>query len=121
MIEVLPTTREAPALERISLSQAMREGAKLAPQCRHQWGSKHATCALGAVIHYLEGDVPENIGEVGEALLRIDERYAIQSRELQHPKFQHIPFSIRTVIVDLNDHCGWTRETIADWLQEQGL
>lgn len=113
----------------MKLSEAIREGAKLRPQCRgelfryinpvHGWLS----CALGAALEGL-GVSPPAEGEDW------DSRGKVPDETLCHSfPFLYIPESgeqrdlspLGLEIIDRNDKQGQSREEIADWLEAQGL
>lgn len=84
------------------LSEAIRIGARLRPQCTAVFFSDGASCAIGAAMEatgIAYGDTP-NTGELHKLFPALDE-FAMS-------------------IYAKNDD-GWTREQIADWLEKQGL
>lgn len=97
----------------MKLSEAIREGAKLRPQCRENYFSDEGSCALGAAMEAITGSASRSAMSVCD----------LSDKYLTH--FDH-PASDRraelfTIIVQLNDDFRWTREQIADWVAEQGL
>jgi hypothetical protein len=86
----------------MSLSAAIRIGAKLRPQCTTgQYFDNGASCAMGAAYEAIEGRVPP-----GGLLAWFDQRFSPSS------------FLI-TEVINRNDR-GQTREQIADWLESIG-
>ena len=114
----------------MKLSEAIREGAKIRPQAFGKFfaeGEEQATsCALGAAM---EGaglvPMPLNFGNAGYDTLR-QEWPEIEAQEITCPAGCKNDWrceaggSIEDIIQHLNDTCRWTREQIADWLQERG-
>lgn len=97
-------TKERPAGEvqqkvgRLRLSEAIRIGAKLRPQITNGcYRDSSGTCAIGAAF--------EATG--------IKEWYSLA-------KFVGVPTNLHIQITSRNDR-GESRESIADWLQSQGL
>jgi len=86
----------------LKLSDAIRIGAKLRPQCSHFYHANGASCALGAAWEALTGMTYAEVGI---------------SRTLTQ-RFQ-LPFNKTIEIMNRND-AGQTREQIADWLEAQG-
>ena len=98
---ILPTLARAPALETIKLSEAIREGAKLRPQCYGAFFRNGRSCALGAAYEYLTGD-----NDPCKCELTLISRYGTD---------------IRNRVIYMNDGGLLTRERIADMLEEEGL
>ena len=109
------------------LSQAMREGAKLHPQAfgklRKSCGGSYCTCALGAALE-ATGVKPK-----GFTYNLLVEKFPFLMIYGQHTNgvvktatnpMTGQPTLLRHVIANLNDTHKWTREAIADWLEEQG-
>lgn len=87
------------------LSQAIRIGAKLRPQCRDGFFTdSHGTCALGAAYEAVSGNLPPVVGAMVVERLR--------AHGIQFPE----PFPN---IICWNDS-GMTREAIADKLEAMG-
>jgi len=104
-----------------TLSQAIRLGATFRPQCRGTLLDSHGrTCALGAAVEAIKGDVSES--HLGESALA--ERFGLAMRGQERcPVCDEKPVagSICDVVAHLNDDHEWTREAIADWLEGRGL
>jgi hypothetical protein len=116
----------------MKLSEAIREGAKIRPQCYGAFfgnGTAEnpiASCALGSALEGAKLVEVQNLWptNMGFALL------AQQWPEIQNAKAPcpakcnswicHDGDSIEGMIQHLNDNCRWTREQIADWLEERG-
>lgn len=105
----------------MKLSKAIREGAKLRPQCHGSYFKRNgelASCAIGAAVEIVTGEA-----EPGYLL---PEAFWNAFPELTARKDYHIPGTnvycdqLRLAIVELNDKCFWTREQIADWVERQG-
>ncbi len=87
------------------LSQAIREGAKLRPQCKSRYFSDYGeSCALGAAAEAIYG--------ANRMTFKTEQ---IDSLGALVPSHDFI-----SQIIGKND-CGWSRERIADWLESQGL
>src|SRR5260221_1193465 len=87
---------------RLKLSEALRRGAALRPQCRNTFFDGTGTCALGAIA---EG------------------RGWIPSREKNNGVYVFVPEGRGSLGGDIsvrNDD-GESRESIATWLESQGL
>ena len=88
-----------------TLSQAIRLGATFRPQCTGGFFEDGKSCALGAAIEALTGvNTEPDISVQGFLLDRF-------------PAVQEVLFEIPI----MNDRHGWSRESIADWLEAQGL
>ena len=89
---------------KLKLSEAMRIGARLRPQCCSGdlfVGGK--SCAVGAAMEAIGVPYTENMGSYS-------------------PAAEYWPFlpTLFGVITDLNDSQFCTREKIADWVEAQG-
>jgi hypothetical protein len=110
-------TEERPAGEvqqagRLRLSEAIRIGAKIRPQCKSFLFFAGKSCALGAAYEAFFGH-PGADGYWSDKDLRFMESFGTKLRG----KYPALPF---VEIVSRNDR-GESRESIADWLQSQGL
>lgn len=104
--EALEVT-EAP-VKITKLSDAIRIGSALRPQCTGAMFKGGGSCALGAAYEALfgyPGDEPES--DVGR-LYRIKERVLV-------------PFDAFSGIGTYRNDNGWTREAVADWLEALGF
>jgi hypothetical protein len=90
---------------RMRLSEAIRIGARIRPQCSQVYGDEYAgtSCAIGAAWEAVTGQNPWEVEP-----LKLDE---ILGRTRA---------GIRSEIFSRNDS-GESRESIADWLEAQGL
>lgn len=92
------------------LSQAIRLGATFRPQCVRASGTVgkngelESTCALGAAMEAI------GVSPLDTSILPLDAL----------ARFKLEPFVCGAIILR-NDLLGWTREQIADWLEQQGL
>jgi len=85
---------------KLKLSEAIRIGARLRPQCRETFFWRGASCALGAAAEAIGGYT--------------DERFPTDWES-----FFGAPDDIIGQVIVRND-CGHTRERIADWLESNG-
>lgn len=91
-------------LQRITkLSQAIRIGALLRPQCQGITDGKGGTCALGSAYEAMTGQFPPSTADAAWFLM---EAFPDAEDEVCN-------------IFPLNDS-GWTREAIADKLEAMG-
>jgi len=113
----------------MKLSEAIREGAKLRPQCFGKLFAVtdhkiQATCAVGAAYEVLQG-LPriDTWGEVlisSQYLLGINEKVGVITKGITHPETGDGHDDLYCVIESLNDNYRWSRERIANWLSEIG-
>ncbi len=93
---------------RIKLSEAIRLGSMLGPQCYGKYmrpGIKeNATCAMGAAMMAL-----------GLSFVDMSEVFPQLPQTVIHPVSGKECW-LRNTIVSLNDSYRWTREAIADWV-----
>ncbi|SRR5258708_9188968 len=99
----------------MKLSTAMRIGSMTTRQIKRQWSDGgNGRCALGAIasaygFNDLEGG--------NNCLTQIFNKYAVLSIAFPHPiDGKYYPLS--SIIADLNDNCSYSREQIADWIEE---
>ena len=120
----------------MKLSEAIRIGAERRPQCRDVFFNRiHGqlcSCALGAAFE--GGDlIDQEMLSRGIVALHMELVSAFEGFELYSvnnsgmlpfpcPSFscRERPAQLPEVIVHLNDEHNWTREQIADWLEEIG-
>lgn len=117
----------------MKMSQAMRKGAAIRPKCEAAYffddGNVVKSCALGAA---LEGSGQMDPTQYGQSRGPIQLRdffevpyFGITGKQCPHAEcaqskgYGHS--SIETIVMCLNDDCGWSREEIADWLESIGL
>lgn len=111
----------------MKLSEAIRKGAEMRPQFSGRWFSELAdgtvaSCAQGAAYEAVFNEIPEwneepptNLsGYVRGHVARSDEWNRLEAA------FPGVQGGIFHRIAHKNDR-DWTREEIADWLDEQGL
>src|SRR5262245_4531579 len=96
------------------LSEAIRLGAMAT---RHGSGSRSivsddAPCALGAAR--LAAGIQ---CEVNGAFALLVDRWPVLWTKAKHPEWGH-EIEVINVIWKLNDLCKWTREQIADWVEQ---
>lgn len=103
----------------IPLSELIRIGSKLTGQCSSKLYDPlaNATCAIGAAYLAKTGEFPEPC-TTDECLRACG--YDVETR-VQNPQAAFEKCSLKGAIVYLNDKRYWTREAIADWLEELGL
>ena len=89
---------EAP-LRELKLSEAMRIGAALRPQCYGNYFIDGRSCAIGAAWEGFGFSPPKDSLTI-----------TVWWSNHKWPN-----------VIALNDHTCWTREAIADWLERQGL
>lgn len=90
------------AVRPLKLSEAMRIGAKIRPQCAGAWFVKDGSCAIGAVWEATYGTTDTGFRLVGCVISR---EYGISDYFLGE-------------IIRRNDS-GQSRESIADWLERE--
>lgn len=98
----------------IRLSEAIRLGSVLAPQCfstlyQHGNGEVIATCALGSSLHAI-GLLQAN-GVVYEQI------FPLAMLCTDPPIEGCCETTVCGIIISLNDRYQWTREKIADWVE----
>lgn len=94
----------------MKLSDAIREGTKQYPTQIHTgqyFDGLDGACALGCALAV----------ELDYAAIWI--AHPCINNGIAHP-VTNTTCTIYSAVTDLNDNRGWTREAIADWLQEQG-
>lgn len=105
MDESLVKHLEQPA-KTLKLSEAMRIGARMRPQCFDEFFSDEGSCALGAA--WEGAGLLALRGEPGQAITAVMDAFGF-------PRCS----SLGLRIAERND-AGETREEIADWLEERG-
>ena len=98
--------RKVESAQIIKLSEAIRLGSKLRPQCFGVFISDVGSCALAAAYEAVFG---ERINDVRFAVRSLSERFNIHDDQL----FE--------IIISHNDHSKWTGERIAEWVEYQNL
>ena len=87
------------------LSEAIRRGAKLRPQCRGAFFANGGSCAFGAAYEAITGTTLKSGSSDGSPLLGIVPGYISV---------------VRGMVLDMNDHKLMSREAIADKLEAMG-
>jgi len=99
------------------LSEAMRLGAMYGPQLKHVLTREDGSnCALGAVVFAVYGVEGWN-KSFGNAWQKVINLYPQLHQNTTNPVtglVNHLSFTI----VDLNNERNWTREQIADWIEQ---
>lgn len=106
------------------LSEAMRLGAMMKPQCTGRlFTTDGRSCALGAAAEAM-GIAPTYTNHVGDRIPVIEEGrwpvewQALLSKTVTHPSVcPSAGMSADYIIQCLNDGRHWTREQIADWVE----
>jgi|ERR1043166_2272570 hypothetical protein len=112
-------------MDKGKLSTAIRIGAKLRPQSQIclEHPTSNGTCALGAAFHAVMGMSPL---EFEKSHVKISGQLMKTFPQLRDKLSYYNPVSeghsyhLASCIVYLNDTLCWTREQIADWLEEKG-
>lgn len=94
---------EEQKLGTLKLSDAIRIGAKLRPQCFGVYATRYGTCAIGAAL---------------EATGRAPDQHCIAIEDVAG--FFGITQNLIVQVVGKNDVDHMTREEIADWLESIG-
>ena len=103
----------------MKLSEAIRLGAMMKPKGDGHFEQAGRTCALGAAMDAVglldaASDIALNIRDV------YGKHFPVLRSLVRHPdsRMGVVQWRLDAVIVDLNDDCGWTREQIADWVEQ---
>lgn len=118
VITDLPDVFDLPvAPEVLTLSGALRRGIELCPeQCfSTMFDLAGRACALGAIIKGAALSLPD----VGGWYDAIVERFPAVANIVENPVTGYWQ-ALNDAIWRLNDHAGWSREMIADWLESKG-
>lgn len=113
----------------MKLSEAIREGAKLRPQAfgdyirevedpAHPGHYLTYTCAQGAAFEVIAGELPESQWKEKRVNPTLCKVCGVGNKRLSHPQFGRM--CVLSMVGLLNDDARWTREQIADWLEERG-
>lgn len=128
MTEIPLTDHEKKKIRR--LAEAIREGAKIRPQITEVlWGKTEqgafGSCALGAAWEATHPDFDVDkwnsvifYGKMGDGtgLSDVNEFFGHLDKIFVRDPVDGSIIEIDSIITDLNDRQGWTREQIADWL-----
>jgi hypothetical protein len=101
----------------MKLSEAIREGAKLRPQAFGSYFNKNGrSCALGAAYEACTGE--KNIDLSNPTFWNAyPELLEMQRVDSPYESFSYL----KSAILYLNDRAKWTREQIADFVEQQGF
>ena len=99
--------------QKMNLSEAIREGAKIRRRCRHGYFCRGGSCAMGAAweaVGGCEDDITfSNLSDEFPDLFRLRKITAPVGGEFRN---------LHGAISHLNDKANWARERIADWVEE---
>src|SRR5262252_4780180 len=108
----------------------MREGAKIRPQCvgyfYHVVNGETRSCAIGAAFEHAGFYNPEllempcHLDDKAYLFDGISKHWGDRSLKLDCPSGCGDRFGAPGMATHLNDVHWWTRERIADWLEEKG-
>jgi hypothetical protein len=96
---------------KLKLSEAIRIGARIRPQCTGRWFSDGKSCVIGAAI---EGAGWREEAQKYEQVEHVSPWHWLEVR------FGSVPYAVVDQMWRKND-AGKSRESIADWLEAQGL
>lgn len=102
---------EAPA-KTLKLSEAIRVGARLRPQCRASFFNGFGSCALGAAMEALLNRPTDRDADY----VWLCDHFPELKKQIR----THRAWELGCEIVERNDGVGYTREQIADWLEAHG-
>lgn len=107
----------------MKLSEAIRLGLKLRPQCRGSfftYGKLEGSCVLGAAYEGYYGTRGTTMESVADSL---SQRFPILRQLVDRAlvpdciKNENDRHLLNNVVTTLNDYKEWTREEIADWVE----
>lgn len=113
----------------MSISNHMREGAKLRPQAFGEYfiecNGNYCSCAMGAayesVTNRVEFDLDyTDIIDLFDINIKSDPIFDCPEADNCDHELYLRHNDIVDIITHLNDHHLWSREAIADWLEERG-
>jgi hypothetical protein len=103
------------------LSEAMRLGALLHPQCFGDFHVQGGSCALGAACDAVGLATGRESFDAYAALTfasRLASAFPVLARrDVRCPVTGQLVADVGTIIIRLNDLEHWTREQIADWVE----
>lgn len=113
------------------LSDLMRQGSQLRPQAFRDYVQRGdegevCTCAIGAAYEAITGKLPPSQNEDYDACPMVNREIeretgiALGFYSTKNP-VTHNWETLTGLISGLNDAHKWTREEIADWLEQEGL
>src|SRR5262245_4984546 len=107
----------------MKLSEAIRRGAAQRHQVKHTYFQLGGSCALGPAFEGATGHIPTACSE--QKLSKLFPFAYDGRRKFKDPASTFSSTKtyspLATLIFILNDDAGWTREQIADYLEEKGL
>ena len=112
--------------EHKKLSELIREGAKLRPQCTGDFfqpigGIGLGSCAFGAAYEALGGKASAvNTVDCIDYIQKELDIDLTNEYSYSHPETEEY-HSLDEIIPNLNDDWDWSREQIADWLEGLGF
>lgn len=103
----------------MTLADAIRLGSLLKPQSKGYFERSGRTCAMGAALDAI-GRLPSvSARQPGDCVERCYELWPILRHTVKYPiKWGREADDLLNVIIDLNDARGWSREAIADFVEE---
>lgn len=106
--------------EQMRLSEAIREGAKLRPQAFGYYVDSSGSCSIGAAAEGIAGYNPS--GQVCAILSAAGHWPTLKAPSHCPEKDCEIrpDANVEAVCLHLNDDHRWSRERIAEWLEQQG-
>jgi hypothetical protein len=107
-------------MSEMSFATAVRLGSMLKPQARGALYDGKGTCAIGAALDAC-GLLPPvdndylNSAAYGDAY----ERWPVLTQRVVNPSrpLARSPLAVQSIVIDLVDCMGWTREEIAAWVE----
>jgi hypothetical protein len=103
----------------MTLSEAIRLGAMLKPKGSNSLFRAGHTCALGAALDAC-GALWSGREEVESDMDEVTRRWPICGTRVAWPVADDLPCfgqeAVGSIVTELNDTWGWTREQIADWV-----
>ena len=97
-----------------TLSQAIRLGATFRDQCFGHFFQYGKSCAIGAAM--------EAVGLDQNQYDDLGKRFPIMNQRVNAPKellYCYCFMNLAAILWRLNDRLHWSREKIADWVEEQ--
>lgn len=100
----------------MKISEALRKGSKIRPQCKGLYFKDGCSCSLGAIFEAIGVATPES---QSTEITFLRKYYPQADNIVEHPVDKRKTY-LSAVILALNDYDNWTREQIADWLESIG-
>ncbi len=95
----------------MKLSTAIREGAKLRPQCRGEMHFKGASCALGAAYEFATGRITKSIYKMRKLFPELAKTF----------EYKGVVYPLEVHITTMNDREELSREKIASIIEKKGF